>query len=48
MDLRLAQSLPHELEASFGVINLFDAHPANWPGAAERQVYAGLRWKGGG
>jgi outer membrane receptor for ferrienterochelin and colicins len=45
LDVRFAQALPFGLEAIVGADDLFDAHPANWPGATERHVYVGLHWR---
>ncbi|MBX6332950.1 MAG: TonB-dependent receptor [Gemmatimonadaceae bacterium] len=45
LDVRLVQALPRGLEAIVGADDLLDAHPANWPGAAERHVYVGLPWR---
>lgn len=43
-DARLSRTLPRGLEASLGARNLFDAHPAEWPGFIQRQVYLGVGW----
>lgn len=44
LDARLTRELPLGLELMLGADNIFNAHPANWPGMAERHVYTGLRW----
>ena len=44
-DGRLAQSLPGDLELTFGLDNVADVRPASWPGFLGRQVYLGLSWR---
>lgn len=44
-DLRLAQSLPADLDIAFGVDNLLDARPDEWPGYAGRHVYLRFAWR---
>jgi outer membrane receptor for ferrienterochelin and colicins len=44
-DTRLAQSLPGDLEMTFGIDNIADVKPANWPGFLGRQLYLGLSWR---
>ena len=42
LDARLARRILDGLDAELGVMNLFDARPANWPGPVDRAFYAGL------
>lgn len=44
LDAQFAQPLPQGFDLIVGGDNLFDAHPVNWPGAAVRQMYVGVRW----
>jgi outer membrane receptor for ferrienterochelin and colicins len=44
-DARLAQSLPGDLEMTFGIDNIGDVRPTNWPGFLGRQLYLGLSWR---
>lgn len=41
-DVRFSQSVLSRFELSFGVDNLLDATPQNWPGFTGRQMYAGV------
>jgi outer membrane receptor for ferrienterochelin and colicins len=45
LDLRLAQRITQPVEFSFGIDNIFDRTPGNWPGFTGRQLYGGLSWR---
>jgi outer membrane receptor for ferrienterochelin and colicins len=44
LDARLTRALPFDLDLIAGADNIFDSHPTQWPGVAERHVYMGLSW----
>ncbi len=44
LDARLTRPLPFDLDLIAGADNIFDAHPTQWPGVAQRHVYMGLSW----
>jgi outer membrane receptor for ferrienterochelin and colicins len=44
-DLRMAQRVAQPVEISFGIDNIFDRTPGNWPGFTGRQLYGGLSWR---
>jgi len=44
LDARLTRPLPFDLDLIAGADNIFDAHPTQWPGVAQRHVYVGLSW----
>ena len=45
LDARVGQEFARGLEITFGVDNVLNTQPANWPGFMGRQLYLGLGWR---